>query len=211
MDNKDKQSVWLVSEDSFRNILYILLSGKGSKLLKAGLKGNISIDEVNLLQQPFNKTFQYIPRLDTIPDNIRVKDLVCFFVKSNIRFGKQKKQIRDILNQPEIKSIAGKYFGALSSREKFEAILALTYTGNNDIYLIDDIAVGLPAEYSVKLKDRMMELKEEGALPVYLTTTEIVTVSEKKNSWFDQWDSWEYQMEGNRLLLQKRDKIGMSA
>ena len=207
LDKFKNLSVWIVNSHNFKDFLYILLSGRSKTILKSGLEVDITLNDADIVNEPFSKTFTYIPRVEAIPDDIKVKELISFFVESNEQFDKKKK-IRDILTRPEIKPISGKLFGKLGKREKFDALLGLTHAVKSDVYLIDDIAAGLPVPYAIKLKDRMTKLKQEGALPIYLTTTEIHPFHVLQDSeWFAYLDSWEFYIEGNRHSLETREKL----
>lgn len=204
LDKYQDQSVWLVEDDDFKNLLYNLLSGKTKAVRKSGFRGEISIDDVDIVKQKTGKTVFYVPKLESIPGDIKVKHLIAVFAKSKKLFGEKKKEI---LNRPEIRSLLGKPFGKLNKRERFDVVLALTDVIESDIYLIDDIASGLPVSYSIKLKDRMTALKAGGALPVYLTTTDMVPAHDlKEGQWFEELESWEFVVEGNRRSLESKKR-----
>lgn len=207
LDKFKNLSVWIVNNHNFKDFLYILLSGRSKTILKSGIEVDITLNDADIVNEPFSKTFTYIPRVEAIPDDIKVKELISFFVESNKQFDKKRRK-HEILNRPEIKPISGKLFGKLGKREKFDALLGLTHAVKSDVYLIDDIAAGLPVPYAIKLKDRMTELKQEGALPIYLTTTEIHPFHVLQESeCFAYLDSWEFYIEGNRHTLQTREKL----
>ncbi len=210
LDKFKDLSVWMVEDDNFRDFLYNLLSGRSGAVIKSGFEGDITLNDADIVNEPFAKTLTYIPRLETIPDDVKVQELISFFVRSNKHFDNRKERIHDILSRSEIRPIAGKPFGTLGKREKFDAVLGFTYAAKSDVYLIDDIATGLPVPYAIKLKDRMTELKKEGALPIYLTTTEMSRVQVLKDGeWFVHLDEWELYVEGNRHSLKSKEKLKM--
>jgi ABC-type Na+ transport system ATPase subunit NatA len=79
-----------------------------------------------------------------------------------------------------IKSITGKKFSTLKNHEKGELILSILRIKRKDIYLVHDAARGMPIEFTVQLKERMQQLKEEGALVLYLTPDELINVQSIK-------------------------------
>lgn len=118
--------------------------------------------------------------------------------------GKGKKTI---LESPAVEPLAGKTFDKLTDIEKFDVLLSFLKIEKKQVYLIDDIATGLPTNLAIQLKDCMDNLAQKGSLVIYLTSTtntgEDVALEEH---YFYEGISWIYFCEGNRRKMKYRSK-----
>jgi hypothetical protein len=123
------------------------------------------------------KEFLYVCHPENIPGDIKAGDFF-FFVKRLMQITGRENM--DIRLPPAIKAITGKKFGALKNHEKGELILSILRLKGKTIYLVHDAARGMPIEFTVQLKERMHQLKEAGALVLYLTPDELINVQSIK-------------------------------
>jgi len=70
-----------------------------------------------------------------------------------------------------------------------------------NIYLIDNIATGMPVDYAIVFKERLEALAQAGALVIYLTTNDC-SVSEKIGSepYFYESSYWTGMIEHRKSL-----------
>ncbi len=166
---KGEWEIFYVRNESFKNILYTLLSKQNHRWKKDFLQGDILYDKNNLIQDNIKKTFLYLCKPSDIHDDIHMKHLLGV-VTANSGISKEEKQA--FLERPELQGITGKKWGQLTIEEKFNALLALTYVIKRDIYLINDIAPEDQPLCIFKLKERLAILKNE-SLVIYLTSNMI--------------------------------------
>ncbi len=74
--------------EDFNDFLYILLSGRGDIIRKAGYTGSVWVDELDLHEQAAAKTknpeqdISYIPRPRDLPAEIKVREFLSYFERS---------------------------------------------------------------------------------------------------------------------------------
>ncbi|MCP5102118.1 MAG: MFS transporter [bacterium] len=204
LDRGIENSIWQTTGDNFNDLLYNLFSGRSSAVRKAGFTGEILADDVNIAAESSRKPFTYIPAPSTIPGNKKVRHLLTTMATLN-KF--PRPELEELLNRPVLKEIAGKPFRKLTNLEKVEALLALTYLKKSAVYLFYNTAAGFPASCVVRLKDRMDELRKQGALVLYLTATAAVPDDETpEEGGFRELNEWEYTVEAKRKRLNNGGK-----
>jgi ABC-type transport system involved in multi-copper enzyme maturation permease subunit len=188
---------FLTRDNLLVKLLYNLFSGHTAMLIKKGLKGEVSVNDVDILKEKYSEKFFFICRPEDIPRDIRVKHLFSF-IGSLMRI--PKKERNAVLEMPTIKNIADKKFKKLNKNELFHAALALTYLVKSPLYLINDIAGGKDKKYTFKLMERVHQLKKENAIIIYLATpTMISDIPMPEGKSFTDGRTWFYFAEGNRL------------
>lgn len=123
--------------------------------------------------------FFYICHPENFPGDIKVGDFF-LFVKRVMQI--TGKEAEGFLDSSILKSIAGKKFNSLKNHKKGEIILAVLRAKREGIYLVHDAARGMPIEFTVQLKEKMQQLKETGALVIYLTPDELINVQSIKKA-----------------------------
>lgn len=202
LDKGPKLSVWLDTDADFNNLLYNVFSGKSKAITRAGFKGKLTLDEIDLIDENQAKTLCYVPSPQNIPSHLRVRELFSQYIRwHKIPAGTAKETI----NGPGIQAIWRKPFGHLGKAEQFDTLMSLTALKKAGIYLFYDTLSGFPGSYATKLKDRMYERKETGALVLYLTTTETIPAEEPgENRGLRELENWEYTVEANRMLTDNK-------
>lgn len=121
--------------------------------------------------------FFYICHPENFPGDIKFGDFFLFIKRFLQSAGKG---IGEFKIPPEMKAIAGKKYNRLKNHEKGEIILEILRMKLNGIYLVHNVARGMPIEFTVQLKEKMQQLKEEGALVLYITPDELINVQSIK-------------------------------
>ncbi len=190
----------LVSEgDLLKNQLFNLWSGETGELQKKGYTIKISIDNHDIAAEKSRKKIFYICHPENIPGDIKAGDFLSFIRRLEKIPGKDAANFGTHMS---LKSIAGKRFNRLKNHEKGEIILEVLRMKRTQIYLLHDIARGMPIEFTIQLKKRMEELKEEGALVVYLTPDELINIkSIKKGQSFYASTTWGQLLDHYKELL----------
>ena len=166
VDDRDLR-IWFTRGTGFKNLLFNLLSGKFKPLVKKGFTGEILVNGTDIATRKCKDHFLYICKPGSVPGDVTVKNLISYHAKI-AELSKEEKNA--ILSAEEITPIAGKSFEKLTDIEKFQALAALTRVKKKQVYLIDDIATGIPLEFSVKLYRKMEALTNEGSIVFYLST-----------------------------------------
>lgn len=176
----------LVSEgDLFKNQLFNLLSGETGEFKKKGFAGEVLLDGVDITSEKSKARFLYLCHPENIPGDIRVPDFLSFIR----RLMEVKKNTKN--NDLKMKTVGRKKFSRLKTHEKGELMLAVLGMKTQHIYLVHDIARGMPIEFTVQLKEKLAALKEEGSLVLYLTPDELINVkSIKKGQKFYESATW---------------------
>jgi hypothetical protein len=185
----------MVSEgDLFKNQLFNLFSGEPGEFKKKGFSGEVLIDGIDIATEKNKDDFIYLCHPENIPGDIKVLDFLSF-VRKLMRVKKNK-------NYGLKKSIIKKKFSRLNNHEKGETLLAVMGMKNYHIYLVHDIARGMPIEFTVQLKDKLAALKEKDALVLYLTRDELINVkSIKKGQKFYESTTWCQLVDHYKRLL----------
>jgi hypothetical protein len=203
LDNGDFK-VWFVNGDNFKNLLYNLFSGKYNALNKKGFTGEVLVNGMNITAEKCKENFFYICPVEALPGDGKVKD---FITKYSGLLKVPVKEKKTILDSAEIKSIADKTIDKLTKNEKFEIMMSLTRMTKKRVYLIDDITTGLPINYAIKLKERMVELTAEGSIVLYLTIPVMTDLDlSKLGLCFHEGRSWIYWVEENKKILEMQKK-----
>jgi ABC-type transport system involved in cytochrome c biogenesis ATPase subunit len=196
-------SVWLVKDDKFSNLLYNLLSGNLDKVKQKGFTGKVLVNGVDIAAEKSRQDFVYISRTENIPEDMRVRDFINFYARMQKIPAKEK---RAILDSEDIKSTAGDTFSKLTYIRKFNVLLAILKLKKKQVYLINDIATGLPVTSAIKLKEYMAELAEQGSPVIYLTTTTDEDMTGMPH-YFHEGSNWLYYIEGNKRTIARKKEI----
>lgn len=162
--------------DLFKNQLFNLFSGEKKELKKKGFAGQVFIDDTDIVQDKEKVDFIYICHPGDLPKSIKAGDFLSFLAGL-------MKIPKNTLTEMAPPSVTRKKIGMLKKHEKGEIILAIIGMKKKDIYLVNNAAGGMPIEFAVRLKDNMVALKERGALVLYLTNDDLITVKSVKKGY----------------------------
>ena len=168
--------------DLFKNQLFNLFSGEKRELKKKGFTGKVFIDGIDIVSEKKEMDFLYICHPECFPKEIKAGDILTLFTRL-MKIPKRDVRAALASHGAISEAITRKKIGALKKHEKGEIILAIMEMKNKDIYLVNDAARGMPIEFAVRLKDDMVELKEKGALVLYLTNDDLITVKSIKKGY----------------------------
>ena len=192
-------SVWRVDETNLCDLFYNLLSGKNEMLSGQDTPVRVMIDKADICREKNREPFIYLSEPEDIPGDMTVKD---FIVCWALLLGASKEERNRLLHDPRIEPLKAGRLHRLTPRQRREVILAITYMPRPNIYLIDNIATGMPVDYAIAFKERLEALAQAGALVIYLTTNDC-SVSEKIGSepYFYESSYWTGMIEHRKSLL----------
>ncbi|MCK5057079.1 MAG: hypothetical protein KAT34_10515 [Candidatus Aminicenantes bacterium] len=194
--------VWLVKKDYLGKLLFNLFSGNFSKMRGKGFTGKVIINGSDISAEKSNEEFLYISGPEHIPGDMKVKNFINLFA-GLLKIPGEKK--REILESSTIKPLSQKVFDTLNKSEKFVVLLSLLAFEKKQVYVIDDIATGLPVDCPIALKKRMEKLRDQGNPVIYLTTTRSPDSKPvEMDTYFHKGISWEY-MVGEYELKEKEE------
>lgn len=179
-------------------VLFNLFSGETLYMQNKELKGEILVDEIDISKEISQNDFVYLCHPSELPGDLSVNELLSFYAGwKNI----PRKELKSLFDSDEIKPIRNKNIHQLMDHEKFEVLMGILSISSSDIYLINDITVGLPMTCAVKLKEKMEELKQD-AIVIYLTRPENIGLPSLRNkTYFEEGDAWLYLVESQKQLF----------
>ncbi len=187
---KGQSRVFLVEDLDcrFKNQLYCLMAGATRDYERMGYSDKIYIDGHDAIAQPVPRDFLYLCSPTALVPDITAGDFIRLAAGILKLSAKERKAW---LAQPGIAPLLNKTIGQLHKLERGELLLAVLGMKQKDIYLIYDIGRGMSIEFAARLKEKMEELQQKGALVVYLTTDDLLLVkSVKKDQSFFETTSW---------------------
>lgn len=201
--DKGELIVWLTINEHFKKVLFHMFSGVSKGLFKKGFKGEVYFDGVNVAEDTSKNNFVYICHPNELPGNMIVKDLLTFYAGWNQLSGSE---LKTILAGESLKKNLHKTIKQLEKYEKFEVSMGLLNMCKSDIYLINNIASGMPMSCSVKLLNKMEEL-QSNSLVIYLTTPEEVDMpSLPGGSYFEEDDIWINLVKSTKRIIEMANK-----
>lgn len=201
---KGSRWIWLVQGHALRDIFYNLFSGKPAPPVKRGFRGNVRLEGMDMVSSSRPVDFLYLCRREEFPGGLKVKDLLLLAASLNKVPPGDK---ITMMNRPGLKAIACKSLAQLKEREMFEVWTAMLEMRKRQVYLIDNIAAEMPVDCAGRFIDRIEELKDSGALVIYLTGTEMESgVHDRERQCFADGEGWLYRVQAKRRL--DKDKKG---
>ena len=167
-----------------------------------GFSGKVVVNGVDIAVEKNKEDFIYICRLESVPDDIKVRDFINLYARL---FNIPTNEKKEVLKSKSIKPLKDKTFAELTKTQKFHVTLSLLEFKKKQVYLVDDICEGLEDIYALKLKERMDELKDNGALVIYLNTS--IAEAEGLDEGIYEGDAWLYKVEtlkNRREFFKKR-------
>jgi ABC-type transport system involved in multi-copper enzyme maturation permease subunit len=158
---------WGIEGNFFKSQLYTLLSGETTVLEKKQTQIKVTINNDTISTQGRKQDFLYLCHPCEIPGDIKANDLLVLM--KNLFKSK-----RDKTNEPASgltgSAFFGKKFKNMTKHELGQFTLEVLNIIKCSVYLIHDIAWGMTEDFGVRLKDRMEELRDSGALVLFLTS-----------------------------------------
>lgn len=201
---KGDLKVWLTIGEHFNKLLFNMFSGEIKGLTKKGFSGEVRVNEVDISKETSKNDFVYICQPGELPGDMKIKDLFTFYA----RWHKHRaNEYEPILADIKLEKNLHKTINQLKNHEKFDIVMGLLSLSKSDVYLINDIASGMPMTCAIKLKNKMEELTEK-ALVMYLTPPEATGMpSLPEGTYFEEGDNWLYLVESNKRLIEmSKDK-----
>jgi ABC-type transport system involved in multi-copper enzyme maturation permease subunit/ABC-type transport system involved in cytochrome c biogenesis ATPase subunit len=202
---KGEFSTWKINGDSFSNLLYCLFSRDNKRILETGCR--VTIDDEDITETEYQEDFLYIGRADSIPEHARAEDFILLSARLMKVPGKATKQV---ISSESLQSITRKRIHQLSEEERREILMALTRLRPFNVYIVNDITVGLSIDFALRLNDMMESLTAEGAIAIYLTSTYIdENTDESEGISFFRETSWFYDIKRLKRLrkISNRDNF----
>ncbi|MCK4766292.1 MAG: hypothetical protein KAW12_29120 [Candidatus Aminicenantes bacterium] len=168
--NKGETVVLLTTAATIIDQLYNVFSG-----IKRGFNGRVKVNGDNIVpgsgsgsgKEGFD--FVYVCHPDKIPGHIDVRDFLSF-VKRLPRISPPKgEDILEIMEKMAIGKRKRKNFSELKDHEKGRILLAAARLKGSRIYMIHDIARGMPMDFIVEFKKQAEKLKASGAAILYFS------------------------------------------
>jgi hypothetical protein len=159
-------NAWVVNGENFKNKLYSLLSGQYDWFKKNGTNWNVFINGRNASECSYR----------AIPGDIKVDDFISLLARLS---GADQLTVDKIYERisGEIKSIdfKGKHFSKLKDQVRADILLNVTRLKKSAdcIYMVYDIGIGLPTAFHSRIKERLDELKNEGAVVMLLMSNDL--------------------------------------
>ncbi len=113
----------------------------------------------------------YICHTDHLPPEVKTFD----FIRLTGRLLEVPgSELKDMVRTYSLNSILDKKIKDLKKMEKGNLVLAIISMAKKQVYLVENAALNMPIEFAVRLKDKLEQKAKEGALALYLTSTDQV-------------------------------------
>ncbi|NIM80189.1 MAG: hypothetical protein GTO45_15555 [Candidatus Aminicenantes bacterium] len=208
-DNKDidikKGKAWIFKtrDQMLAGLFFSLFSGFYDKIANKGFSSKFLVQGFNTITRKKPLDFLYFPSDRFFPGDIRLKDFISLCA---VLMGLSLEQTAALFESPVIKTIKDKRYSQLKIHEFGEVPLALTRVKKSDVYLLFDIAARMHGEFVMRFMERVIEMKDNGALAVYITTDDTSRdVDDPEDIGNYYWENyhWLPQVEGLRLKYRK--------
>jgi ABC-type Na+ transport system ATPase subunit NatA len=160
---KGKSNVVFSRGETVRQHLYNVLSGKNKVF-----NGRVLIDGKDIV--PGNKgiDFVYICYPDEIPGDIKAGNFISFLWSA---FKVDEVQLNSIRVKLDLNKFGKKSFNELEDKYKLRGQLVMTAAlfKKSNIYVINNLAKGMPADFIQEFADQLDKLKQEKITILYLT------------------------------------------
>ncbi|MCU0285461.1 MAG: ABC transporter permease subunit [Acidobacteria bacterium] len=203
LDSSDLK-IWLSRNDYFCDILFNILSGNNKEMIKKGISGVMLINGTDHFNTRAKEPFFYICRPQHIPSDIKVKDLITYYARVKQA---SRDELNEILNSPAIKPISRLSMGGLEGPQEFQVLAALLQMKRKQVYLIDNLSTGYPAECAIRLKEQIETLCNAGAIVILILSTVTLPESNKITGAYDDGMHWLYAVEERKAIFETGQKI----
>jgi len=135
----------------------------------------ITLDDVDICQPGQKQDFIYVPHPVELPEDITVES----FIRLNARLLKLSGEEKANFYASAVsglETIKGKTFGQLDNYKRGRVMLSVLPYFKSSLYLVNNIAVGMPGYFKLEVNDVMRTWAGQGAAVIYLTTDSTVDV-----------------------------------
>lgn len=150
----------------------------------------ITLDGVDITGK--KQEFFYVPQPEELPDDIKVEEFISYCAQVLKLTEKEKADFNDSTSAI-MTNFAEKTFGQLDNYARGRVLVSVLPYFKSQIYLVNNIAAGLPPHFILDLNDLMCSWAEAGAAVLYLTTNSEINVEKIKAELsrdFDEMDEW---------------------
>ncbi len=156
-----KTVVLLTADNGISGQLYNFFTGQDD-----GFDGVVMLDEEDMAADGNREDFLYICRPEEIPGDIKVKDFVRFF--SRLLYMSKRENAQLYLDL-QLDTVESKLFSQLTDAQKGRILMAAAINKMSAIYMIHDMARGMPVDFVMEIIDILKRMKEDGAAVLYLS------------------------------------------
>lgn len=158
---KGVANVVLTRGVSIKHSLYNVLSGKGK-----GFKGQILVEGVNIGMVQREVDFVYLCHPGEIPGDIKPGDFILFILGA---LQLPRGYLLQIAEKLKFTGQLHKHLNDLGDEQTGAILLEVAPLMRQHIYLLDNFARGLAGDFVQEFRNRMNQLKADGAAILYLT------------------------------------------
>jgi hypothetical protein len=97
--------------------------------------------------------------------------------------------------------------GGLEGPQEFQVLAALLQMKRKQVYLIDNLSTGYPAECAIRLKEQIETLCNAGAIVILILSTVTLPESNKITGAYDDGMHWLYAVEERKAIFETGQKI----
>ncbi|MCX6584801.1 MAG: ABC transporter permease subunit [Candidatus Aminicenantes bacterium] len=190
---------WRVIGSLFYLQMYNLLSGNIAKFMKQRYTFQVSLDGQVLNTSAKKQNFIALSHPTEMPENLKVNAYTRLIMDLS---GVDKEKRKEIEARCALASFRGKRFNQLDMDELGQVFLAILDMKLFDIYLLNDVSRDMSYEFCLALKKKMDELKDSGALVLFLysSTDNLLTRSANSTKYFVESNHWYNMVESSKDL-----------
>jgi ABC-type Na+ transport system ATPase subunit NatA len=156
-----KTVVLLTADNGISGQLYNFFTGHDN-----GFEGVVMLDEEDMAADGNREDFLYLCRPEEIPGDIKVGDFVKFF--SRLLYVSKRENAQMYLDL-QLDTLEGKLFSQLNDAQKGRILMTAAIKKMSAIYMIHDLARGMPVDFVMEFIDVLNRVKEDGAAILYLS------------------------------------------
>lgn len=176
-----RAEVVLTGTKSINNQFFNVFHGEAGTF-----KGKLMVDDVNIAEVTHRPDghFLYICHPEEIPENIKTGHLLSLF-QDLLKLSKKEKA--ELYVQLNIDDLEKTLFKDLDEVSQGTLLLTVAQWKKSKVYMLDDFARGMPADFIMKLMECLRKLKENNSAILYITTDILVAkkVGDSVTSLFD--------------------------
>jgi ABC-type Na+ transport system ATPase subunit NatA len=207
-----RSEVVLTGEGTLKNQFYNVLSGEPKEF-----DGKLMLDETDIAAKnnTTDKNFLFLCRPEKIPEDIKAGQLIRLFQDLQNLSRKERARIYVRLNMDTFEN---KTFSELDEFEKGIVLWTAAQLNESSVYLLDDFAKGMPADFIIYMIDGLRQIKEKGSAIIYLTTDTMIVkkVGDSVSSLFDDPNlhkhlkTYRYLKDENsdQIPINEQDRVG---
>lgn len=156
-----KTVVLLTADNGISGQLYNFFTGHDN-----GFDGVVMLDEEDMNADGNREDFLYLCRPEEIPGDIKVGDFVNFF--SRLLYVSKRENAQLYLDL-QLDTLEARFFSQLTDAQKGRILMAAAVKKMSAVYMIHDLARGMPVDFVMEFIDLLNQVKEDGAAILYLS------------------------------------------